>query len=199
MKLLSGFHKHHIIPRYQGGSDAPENLVLLHPIDHAIAHLVRYRMYGNIRDLWASNWLQKIEDADVYTRFSVEREAKIKERRQKDPEFDQRMRDVRSRATTNRQEGYQVKVGETFRQRMSQDVESAAPIKQNRRHANQKSLIVRRAAAENRATQVRLLRSQGKTYAEIQQATGYSMGAISNILNGKMLVGVGGGTNAALS
>ena len=55
MNLLSGFHRHHIIPRYQGGTDAPENLVLLHPIDHAIAHLVRFKMYGNPADGWAYN------------------------------------------------------------------------------------------------------------------------------------------------
>ena len=33
----------------------PENLVLLHPIDHAIAHLVRFKIYGNPADGWAYN------------------------------------------------------------------------------------------------------------------------------------------------
>lgn len=55
MNLLEGFHNHHIIPRYRGGSDLPENLVLLHPIDHAIAHLVRFKIYGNPADGWAYN------------------------------------------------------------------------------------------------------------------------------------------------
>jgi hypothetical protein len=55
MNLLEGFHNHHIIPRYKGGSDSPENLVLLHPIDHAIAHLVRFKIYGNPADGWAYN------------------------------------------------------------------------------------------------------------------------------------------------
>jgi hypothetical protein len=55
MNLLQGFHNHHIIPRYKGGTDAPENLVLLHPIDHAIAHLVRFKIYGNPADGWAYN------------------------------------------------------------------------------------------------------------------------------------------------
>jgi hypothetical protein len=55
MNLLQGLHRHHIIPRYRGGSDAPENLVLLHPIDHAIAHLVRFKIYGNPGDGWAYN------------------------------------------------------------------------------------------------------------------------------------------------
>ena len=57
MKLLQGFHNHHITPRYKGGTDAPENLVLLHPIDHAIAHLVRFKIYGNPADGWAYNRL----------------------------------------------------------------------------------------------------------------------------------------------
>lgn len=53
--MLQGFHNHHIIPRYKGGDDSPENLVLLHPIDHAIAHLVRFKIYGNPADGWAYN------------------------------------------------------------------------------------------------------------------------------------------------
>ena len=38
-----------------GGTNAPENLVRLHPIDHAIAHFVRFKMYGNPADGWAYN------------------------------------------------------------------------------------------------------------------------------------------------
>jgi hypothetical protein len=55
MNLLEGFHNHHIIPRYKGGDNSPENLVLLHPIDHAIAHFVRFKIYGNPADGWAYN------------------------------------------------------------------------------------------------------------------------------------------------
>ena len=57
MRLLTGFHRHHILPRHAGGSDDPDNLVLLHPIDHAIYHLVRYRMVGDYRDLCAAKLL----------------------------------------------------------------------------------------------------------------------------------------------
>jgi hypothetical protein len=57
MKMLKGMHKHHIVPKYQGGSNHPDNLVLLEPIDHAIAHLVRYKIYGNPADAWAYNRL----------------------------------------------------------------------------------------------------------------------------------------------
>ena len=46
-------HTHHIIPRHAGGTDDPDNLVELMPIDHAIAHKVRYGLYGDKEDLWA--------------------------------------------------------------------------------------------------------------------------------------------------
>ncbi len=43
-------HTHHIIPRSLGGTNDPENMVELLPKDHAIAHLVRYRMFGQWQD-----------------------------------------------------------------------------------------------------------------------------------------------------
>lgn len=55
MSLLKGFHKHHVIPRHAGGDNSLENLVLLHPIDHAIAHFVRWKLTGNSKDAWAYN------------------------------------------------------------------------------------------------------------------------------------------------
>ena len=196
MSLLQGFHKHHIIPRYLGGSDAPENLVLLHPIDHAIAHQVRYRMFGNIRDLWASNWLSGIVDPAVYTEFSKEREQAIKIRRQQDPEFDQHMKFVRSNATKNRKEGYQAEVGKKFKERFAADAEYSESIRKNRKLANLASIKVRQAAVADKVTQVRAMRAAGALYKDIQKQTGYSLGAISNILNNKILVGVGELSNA---
>jgi len=57
--LLDGFHKHHIVPKHLGGTDAKNNLVLLHPYDHAIAHFVRWKMYKTDGDAWAFNMLKK--------------------------------------------------------------------------------------------------------------------------------------------
>ena len=192
MNLLSGFHRHHIIPRYQGGTDAPENLVLLHPIDHAIAHLVRFKLYGNVRDAWAANWLLKIEDPEVYSRFSAEREAAIKDRRSKDKDFDLHMRRVRSLATKDRVEGYQRKAGKEFKRKFASDASYAEIISQNRKRANAASIEVRRSIAAEKVELVRKMRQSGASYKQIQIQTGYSLGAISNIINRKSMVGVGG-------
>jgi len=191
MSLLKGFHKHHIIPKYKGGSDSPENLVLLHPIDHAIAHLVRYKMYGNVRDKWASNWLQNIVETEVYTQFSKEREQGIRERRAIDKDFDEHMRTVRSNATKDRQEGYQKQAGEEFRKRMQQDDEFASRISVNRKKANAASIKVRQSIVSDKVAKVRQMRAEGYLYKQIQQETGYSLASISYILNNKILVGVG--------
>jgi hypothetical protein len=56
-------HLHHIIPKYAGGTDDPDNLVELTIEDHAIAHLVRYKIYGDYRDKWAHQILSGSIDA----------------------------------------------------------------------------------------------------------------------------------------
>lgn len=51
-------HLHHIIPRHAGGTDDPSNLVELTIEDHAIAHEVRYRMFGDERDAVAARMIR---------------------------------------------------------------------------------------------------------------------------------------------
>jgi hypothetical protein len=43
-------HKHHIIPRYEEGSDDPSNLVELTPIQHAMWHFAEWQRKGNWQD-----------------------------------------------------------------------------------------------------------------------------------------------------
>jgi len=43
-------HLHHIIPKYMGGTDEPDNLIELTIEDHAIAHRHLWKMYGNWQD-----------------------------------------------------------------------------------------------------------------------------------------------------
>lgn len=196
MSLTKGFHKHHIKPRYAGGDDSPENLVLLHPIDHAIAHLVRYRMFKNVRDKWASNWLQKIVDPDVYTEFSIEREKAIKEKRKNNPAFDMHMKNVRSNATKNRKEGYQAKAGQAFREKMKIDLVWANQISAQRKKAKEASIKAKYAKDEDRVALVRRMRKDGYKYDEISEKTGFFISVISGILNGKKYIGVGEIKNA---
>jgi hypothetical protein len=72
--LLTGFHLHHIIPRHAGGTDEPGNLVLLHPIDHAIWHLVMGRMNKSPKDLSAGNFiLAKLDESGSMVDISGEK------------------------------------------------------------------------------------------------------------------------------
>lgn len=43
-------HKHHIIPRYMGGSNAPENLVEVTVTQHAMFHFCNFQLWGNEED-----------------------------------------------------------------------------------------------------------------------------------------------------
>ena len=44
------YHSHHIIPRHQGGTDDPSNLVKLTVAQHAEAHRKLFEEHGDIRD-----------------------------------------------------------------------------------------------------------------------------------------------------
>jgi hypothetical protein len=54
-------HKHHIIPRYMGGTDDPSNLVELTVEQHAEAHRLLYEQYGNWQDYVAWQGLAKLD------------------------------------------------------------------------------------------------------------------------------------------
>lgn len=47
-------HKHHIVPRYLGGTDDSTNLVELTPEEHAEAHLILWLTHRNKEDLLAA-------------------------------------------------------------------------------------------------------------------------------------------------
>lgn len=53
-------HKHHIVPRYLGGTDEKSNLVELSVQDHAEAHRKLYEEYGNWQDFLAWQGLLKL-------------------------------------------------------------------------------------------------------------------------------------------
>lgn len=49
-EIAPSLEKHHIQPRFEGGGDEPENLILLTPEDHMLAHFLRYLEYGKKQD-----------------------------------------------------------------------------------------------------------------------------------------------------
>jgi hypothetical protein len=51
------FHIHHIVPKYMGGTDEPNNLVKLPLWAHAEVHRRLFEVYGNIEDDIASRML----------------------------------------------------------------------------------------------------------------------------------------------
>lgn len=46
-------HRHHILPRHAGGTNAPENIVRLSVADHAEAHRLLYEQHGHWQDYYA--------------------------------------------------------------------------------------------------------------------------------------------------
>lgn len=61
-KPLPGIEKHHIIPRFDGGSDVPENIVLLTIKEHVIAHWLRWKVLKKPQDY--SAFLFRIGDTE---------------------------------------------------------------------------------------------------------------------------------------
>ena len=65
-------HKHHIVPRYEGGSDFAENLVELTVTQHAMWHYAEWRRKGNWQDFTAWKMLSgETDEARIAMRKSL--------------------------------------------------------------------------------------------------------------------------------
>jgi len=62
-------HKHHIVPKYMGGTDEPSNLVKLTIEEHADAHKILWEKYGNWQDYLAWQGLLKRIDKEELLRL----------------------------------------------------------------------------------------------------------------------------------
>lgn len=85
-------HKHHIVPRYKGGSDEPENLVELTVTQHAMYHFCNYQLWGNVEDYVAWRGLSgQIEMAEFLIEkqriFGKQGSAILREKLKNDLEF----------------------------------------------------------------------------------------------------------------
>nr|YP_002000413.1 putative HNH homing endonuclease [Oedogonium cardiacum]YP_002000465.1 putative HNH homing endonuclease [Oedogonium cardiacum]ACC97275.1 putative HNH homing endonuclease [Oedogonium cardiacum]ACC97301.1 putative HNH homing endonuclease [Oedogonium cardiacum] len=61
-KVFIGIEKHHIIPRFDGGTDDPSNLVLVSIKEHVIAHWLRWKVLEKPQDYAA--FLFRIGDTE---------------------------------------------------------------------------------------------------------------------------------------
>lgn len=61
-------HKHHIIPRYKGGTNKPENLVEVTIIQHAMYHYCNYQLWGNLEDYVAWRGLSGLSDTEKFNK-----------------------------------------------------------------------------------------------------------------------------------
>lgn len=73
------FEKHHIIPKFDGGLDEPDNLVLLTIKEHIIAHWLRWKVLGKQGDYRA--YVFRVGDTDTIV---AERLQLVKEARERD-------------------------------------------------------------------------------------------------------------------
>ena len=64
-------HKHHITPRYMGGSDDTSNLVEVSVTCHAMFHYCNYRLWGNWEDEVAWNGLSGRTTSEETFRLAV--------------------------------------------------------------------------------------------------------------------------------
>ena len=89
-------HKHHIVPRYKGGSDAPENLVEVSITQHAMYHYCNYQLWNNVEDYVAWRGLsgQISEQEFLIERqkiFAQKGNEVLRLKKQADPEFTKKM------------------------------------------------------------------------------------------------------------
>lgn len=65
-------HKHHIVPRYKGGSDDPSNLVEVSITQHAMWHFCNYQLWGNHQDYLAYKGLSGTFDKQEIVKSKME-------------------------------------------------------------------------------------------------------------------------------
>jgi|JI81BgreenRNA_FD_contig_123_1153_length_2686_multi_4_in_1_out_1_2 hypothetical protein len=78
-KPYQGIERHHIIPKFDGGTDDPDNLVLLTVKEHVIAHWLRWQILGKIGD--KISFLFRVGDTEEAL---AERLKLVQEAREKD-------------------------------------------------------------------------------------------------------------------
>lgn len=80
-------HKHHIIPKHAGGTDEPDNLIMLTVEEHALAHKRLWEEHGRMQDYIAwqslSGQITHEEARRIAVSEALKGKPKSKEQRQK--------------------------------------------------------------------------------------------------------------------
>ena len=87
-------HKHHIIPKYMGGTDEPENIVKVTVTQHAMFHFCNYQLWGNIEDRIAWRGLAGLSTRDdllkeLFTEFGRRSHEKYRKNIEENPELEE--------------------------------------------------------------------------------------------------------------
>ena len=95
-------HKHHIIPRYEGGSDDPSNLVALTVIQHAMWHFAEWQRKGREEDRIAWQGLSKIIGREEVIRQASGIGGSKSKGKKRDPEVVKRIANTRRGVKTGK-------------------------------------------------------------------------------------------------
>jgi hypothetical protein len=108
-------HRHHIIPRYKGGTDESTNIVEISVTQHAMYHYCNYQLWGNVEDYVAWRGLSgQISTADfLYEKskiFSKKANIALQNKIKSDPEFFAEIKRKRSETWKLNKEKHLVKL-----------------------------------------------------------------------------------------
>lgn len=87
-------HKHHIVPRYEGGSDDPSNLAELTVTQHAMWHYAEWKRKGRKEDRIAWQGLAKIIGKEEAIRQAAGLGGAKSKGKKRDPEIGKRIGDT---------------------------------------------------------------------------------------------------------
>lgn len=65
------YQRHHIIPRYMGEDNSPENLVYLTFREHCLIHRLRWKIHGNIQDKVAYRFMQGMINDETHKLYAA--------------------------------------------------------------------------------------------------------------------------------
>lgn len=146
-RIIDGYvEKHHIIPKCMGGSDNSDNLVILTPEEHYVAHQLLVKIYPSVKELTFAVKMMTIGNDNKHQRsnklygwlrkkFVIDISTKLKGRKMTDEQ---------------RQKMSEAKKGKTWSDAKRKSDESKPPITQETRDKLSKALKGRPKTEEHK-------------------------------------------------